>query len=160
MSINAEDRWAVAELLARYAELMDRGDFAGVGELLAHASVATEDGTVVAVGSDQIRALYESTTRRHDDGTPRTAHVITNVIVDEIPDGSGELSVRSRFSVFQGTDRLRLQPVVVGRYVDRIRRIDGEWRFVARTMVPEHWGDVAEHLTFDPSGPTSPSPSS
>ena len=151
MSITADDRWAAAELLARYAELMDSGDFAAVGDLLAHASVATEDGTVVATGADQIRSLYESTTRRHGDGTPLTAHVITNVIVDEVPGDPDEIAVRSRFTVLQGTDRLGLQPVVVGRYDDRIRRIDGDWCFVHRTMIPERWGDVSEHLTFTPT---------
>ena len=42
------------------------------------------------------------------------------------------------------------QPIVVGRYVDRVARVDGEWRFVRRRMIPEHWGDVAQHLTFSP----------
>lgn len=62
MSITADDRWAAAELLARYAELMDRGDFAAVGDLLAHASVATEDGTVVATGPTR---SARCTSRRH-----------------------------------------------------------------------------------------------
>jgi ketosteroid isomerase-like protein len=150
MTVAAEDRWAAAELLARYAERMDAGDFAGVGELLADAVVTDADGNVVATGAAQVQALYEATTRRFDDGTPHSAHVITNVIVDAAPDD--ELEVRSRFTVLQGTERLGLQPVVVGRYVDHLRRIDGEWRFVRRRMVPERWGDVGDHLTFDPRG--------
>ena len=60
------------------------------------------------------------------------------------------LEVRSPFTVLQGTDRLGLQPIVVGRYVDRPRRIDDRWRFVHRTMIPERWGDTGDHLSFDP----------
>lgn len=168
------DRWAAAELLARYAELMDAGDFAGVGELLSDGEVTDADGNVIAVGAAAVQALYEATTRRYEDGTPHSAHVITNVIVEAVrhddpvpdnpvpdnpvPDGADsdaaghELEVRSRFTVLQGTERLGLQPVVVGRYVDRLRRIDGRWRFVRRRMVPERWGDVGDHLTFDPRG--------
>lgn len=159
--ITPDDRWAAAELLARYAELMDAGDFAGVGALLSDAELATADGTVVATGAGEIQALYEATTRRFDDGTPHSAHVITNVIVEPVgpeadehaddgPDAGAEIEVRSRFTVLQGTERLGLQPVVVGRYVDRMRRIEGRWRFVRRTMIPERWGDTGDHLTFDP----------
>ena len=37
----------------------------------------------------------ESVTRRHGGGTPLTAHVITNVIVDEVPGDPDEMLVRS-----------------------------------------------------------------
>jgi 3-phenylpropionate/cinnamic acid dioxygenase small subunit len=148
VSFDAGDRLAVAELLARYAEAMDAGDFAAVGALLQHATIADQDGNPIAQGAEQVEALYTSTTRRHDDGTPRTAHVITNVIVD--PDGEDRAEVRSRFTVLQATETLALQPVVVGRYVDAVERRDGTWCFVHRRMIPEAWGDVGEHLTFQP----------
>jgi 3-phenylpropionate/cinnamic acid dioxygenase small subunit len=145
---SAHDRALAVELLARYAEAIDAGDFAGVGALLAEAELLDEHGNRIAAGAEQIQALYEATTLRHADGTPMTAHVITNTIVDVV--SADELELRSRFVVFQGTDTLALQPVVVGRYVDRVaRRADG-WCFVRRTMVPERWGDVSEHLSFDP----------
>lgn len=150
MSFDAGDRLAVAELLARYAEAMDAGDFPAVGALLQHATIADQDGNEVARGAVQIEALYAATTRRHEDGTPRTAHVITNVIVE--PDGDDRAEVRSRFTVLQATATLPLQPVVVGRYVDTVERRDGGWCFVHRRMIPESWGDVRQHLTFDPRG--------
>jgi hypothetical protein len=142
---------AAAELLARYAEAIDAGDFAGIGELLGDAVLEDGDGNEIVSGAAGIEALYVATTRRHEDGTPRTAHVITNVIVEAVEGSPDELEMRSRFTVFQGTERLGLQPIVVGRYVDRVARNgDGTWRFVRRRMIPERWGDVAEHLTFDP----------
>ena len=150
MSVDAGDRLAIAELLARYAEAVDAGDFAAVGALLRHATLEDQDGHEIAHGAEAIEALYASTTRRHQDGTPRTAHVITNVIVES--DGDGRARVRSRFTVLQATDALPLQPVVVGRYEDSVERRDGEWWFVRRRMIPESWGDVREHLTFDPRG--------
>jgi hypothetical protein len=142
------DRALVVELLARYAEAIDAGDFPAVGELLAHATLSDAEGNPVATGRDEITALYEATTRRHPDGTPRTAHVITNVIVE--PVGPDAVEMRSRFTVFQATASVPLQPVVVGRYRDRVERVGGQWRFVQRQMVPEHWGDVSDHLRFDP----------
>ena len=154
-SVDPSDRLEAAELLARYAEAMDAGDFVAVGALLADAVVQDSHGRAVAVGAEAVEALYAGTTRRHRDGTPGTAHVITNVIVERVKPDDGadqndELEMRSRFTVLQGTVRLGLQPIVVGRYVDRLRRVDGSWRFVNRRMIPERWGDVADHLTFDP----------
>ena len=147
-AVTTEDRAAAAELLARYAELIDAGDFDGVGELLGDAVLRDADGTPVATGPDEIAALYVATTRRHADGTPLTAHVITNVIVEHV--GPDELEVRSRFTVLQCTDTLALQPIVAGRYVDRLTKSQQGWRFADRTMIPQFWGDVSQHLTFDP----------
>ena len=146
--VDPHDRALAVELLARYAEAIDAGDFAGVGALLGDAELQDADGHRIASGPDEIEALYTATTLRHGDGTPMTAHVITNAIVDAV--GADELEVRSRFVVFQGTDSLALQPVVVGRYVDRVVRSGAGWRFLSRRMMPERWGDVSQHLSFDP----------
>ncbi|MFN8052196.1 MAG: nuclear transport factor 2 family protein [Acidimicrobiales bacterium] len=149
MNVDPADRALAAELLARYAEHIDAGDFAAVGRLLADAVLEDAAGNRVAAGAEEIEALFVATTRRHADGTPLTAHVITNVIVEAV--GVDELEMRSRFTVFQATPTFPLAPVVVGRYVDRVARRDGAWRFVRRRMIPERWGDVGEHLTFDPT---------
>lgn len=147
-AVGARDRLLIAELLARYAEAIDAGDFAAVGELCSHAVLEDRAGRRIAEGAEQVTALYEATTLRHADGTPRTAHVITNVVID--PVGPDEVEMRSRFTVLQATESLPLQPIVVGRYVDRVARIDGTWRFTRRRLVLEHWGDVRAHLAFDP----------
>lgn len=146
--VDPHDRALAAELLARYAEAIDAGDFDAVGALLADAVIVDEAGNAIASGADAVAALYAATTRRHADGTPGTAHVITNVIIEAV--GPDELEMRSRFTVFQATATLPLQPVVVGRYVDRVGRSGEGWRFLGRRMIPERWGDVSEHLTFDP----------
>jgi 3-phenylpropionate/cinnamic acid dioxygenase small subunit len=147
-TVDPADRAEAAELLARYAEAIDAGDFDAVGDLLSDAVMEDGSGMRIASGRDEVVAIYAGTTLRHDDGTPLTAHVITNVIVDGI--GPDELEMRSRFTVFQATPSLPLQPVVVGRYVDTVRRIDGTWRFTKRVMAPQAWGDVSQHLSFDP----------
>ncbi|MHB1137355.1 MAG: nuclear transport factor 2 family protein [Microthrixaceae bacterium] len=146
--VDPADRAEAAELLARYAEAIDAGDFDAVGDLLDDAVLEDADGSPIAAGRDQIAALYAATTLRYDDGTPLTAHVITNVIVDAR--GPDELEMRSRFTVLQATPELPLQPIVVGRYVDTLRRLDGRWRFTRRVMAPQAWGDVSQHLGFDP----------
>jgi 3-phenylpropionate/cinnamic acid dioxygenase small subunit len=152
--VDPADRSAAAELLARYAELIDDGDFDGLGELFGDAVIEAPDGTVIATGAEEVAALYRATTRLHGDGTPGTAHLVTNVIVDVVPGDPGRLRVRSRFCVLQAVDGFPLQPVVVGRYVDVIVRDALVWRFERRRMVPERWGDTSAHLTWDPRGGT------
>src|SRR5665213_419225 len=96
------DRPAIAELIYRYAELIDEGDFSGLGELLAGAVVTFEGNDREYRGADQIRRLYEHSTRRYPDGTPLTKHVMTNVIVTR-GTGSSEdgADSRSYYTVFQ-----------------------------------------------------------
>lgn len=142
-----------AQLLFRYAELVDDGDLAGVGRLLAGAVVVLPDGTEVARGADAVTRLYEATTRRHADGTPRTQHVVTNVIVEPLAgQGEGErYQVRARFTVLQATDELPLQVVAAGRYRDVVARGDGgRLAIVEHGMDLTHTGDLSAHLRIDP----------
>ena len=94
-------------------------------------------------------ALYEATTLRYEDGTPRTKHLTTNVIV-EIDDGGASASARSYFTVLQAVPgHLALQPVVAGRYRDRFERAEGGWRFSGRHIVVDLVGDVSQHLRIE-----------
>jgi hypothetical protein len=139
-------RTGAEELLARYAELIDDGDFAGIGQLLAEAEITVEDGTVVARGAHAIESFYGRFTRRYADGTPQSQHQITNVIVE--PEGQpGRYIARSVFVVFQATADLRLQPIITGRYRDVLQaRPDGSLAFVERRMMPRLTGDLSQHL--------------
>jgi len=140
------DRAEIEALIFEYARRIDDGDFDGVGELFAHGSVTTLDGTVLAEGAEAVAALYASTTRRFEDGTPRSHHVTTNVVVR--PDGD-EATAQSYFTVFQATEGVPLQPIVTGRYEDRFERVDGAWRFARRAMDLRLVGDVSRHLLID-----------
>ena len=105
------DHIAVANLLYRYAELVDLGDFVGVGELLAHATITVEGIDYVQEGAAVITAVLEGWTRRYDDGTPRTRHVLTNPIIEVDPD-AGTATIRSSFTVLQQVDDLTCSTLV------------------------------------------------
>ncbi|MDI2125083.1 nuclear transport factor 2 family protein [Yinghuangia seranimata] len=139
---------AVPNLIALYAEAIDAGDFEAVADLLADCTITTEGTDTQVTGRDAVLALYETWTRRYDDGTPRTKHVTTNLILD-IDDYSGEASARSYFTVLQSTPDLPLQPIITGRYRDTFtRNPDGAWRFTTRHMTTEHTGDLTHHLNL------------
>jgi 3-phenylpropionate/cinnamic acid dioxygenase small subunit len=139
---------AITTLLYRYAEYMDAADFDAVGELFGEAVLTNEGVDGEVRGGEAIARLYRRTNRVHDDGTLRTRHVTTNVIVD-IKEEAGVASARSAFLVLQQTPSLPLQPVVTGRYHDRFARREGAWQFAQRHIIVDHIGEVREHLAFD-----------
>lgn len=143
------DHEEISALLFAYAERIDAGDFGGVADLLAHAEVTFEGFDAARRGRTEVLALYEEGTRRHEDGTPRTKHVTTNVVVEVAADGS-TAAARSYFTVLQAVPgELALQPVVAGRYHDRFERAEGRWRFTGRHMLVDLVGDLSHHLRFD-----------
>ena len=145
-----ESHHAITTLMYRYAECVDTADFDGLSTLFAHgrirSSAAAEPGS--GMTGAEVGRFYAATNRVHEDGTLRTRHVATNMIVD-IDEASDTASVRSYYVVFQATGKLPFQAIVGGRYEDRFARVDGEWHFEDRLIHVDQIGDMSEHLTFD-----------
>jgi 3-phenylpropionate/cinnamic acid dioxygenase small subunit len=139
---------AIENLVFRYAELIDAGDFEGVASLMAGAVLGAvgQDGGVA--GPEEVAKLFHATTLRHEDGTPRTKHVTTNLIVD-VDEAAGTAAARSYFTVFQAVAGLPLQPIVAGRYHDRFVCHGGAWEFSERRFAVDLVGDVSRHLAGD-----------
>jgi 3-phenylpropionate/cinnamic acid dioxygenase small subunit len=140
MAVTAEV--AIANLLYRYAECVDAGDFDGVSELFAEGDYFMRGGTElrgVQVG-DAMRNIVITY-----DGSPRTRHVMTNPII-EIADDSVSATVRSSFTVFQTVEGFPLQPIIIGGYHDRFACVDGEWRFAQRRIHVDLVGDTSHHI--------------
>ena len=138
---------AIENLVGRYAELIDGGDFDGVADLLAEATVGAIGSDDALRGRDEVASLFHATTMRHGDGTPLTKHVTTNLIV-EVDEATATAAARSYFVVFQAVPgQLPLQPIVAGRYHDRFERHDDRWRFSERRFAVDLVGDVSRHLT-------------
>ena len=136
---------AITNLLYRYAELMDAGELEGAAALFARARITTGGGEVVE-GSAPMLALWRAHIRIHDDGTPRTKHVITNPIV-EVDEDAGTATCRSYYTVFQATPDLPLQAICAGRYHDAFTYVDGQWHFSGRDYsLLDLVGDLNQHL--------------
>lgn len=133
----------ITELLYRYAELIDAGDFDGVGALLGRGNF------MGVAGPAAIAELFAATTRRFPEhgNRPRTRHLVLNPIVDIDADSA---RARSTFVVVQQTVTVALQPIVVGRYADTFARDEHGWYFTERTVDVEMIGDISDHLMIDP----------
>jgi 3-phenylpropionate/cinnamic acid dioxygenase small subunit len=146
----SSDKLEITELLYRYAELIDAGDFDGVGRLLARSTFGGPASGSVS-GADNIAKLFAMTTRRYAEhgNTPRTRHLVLNPIVELRGDGTA--ATRSTFCVMQDTETVSIQPIVVGRYHDAFARDDEGWFFTERKVEIQMIGDVSAHLMVDPS---------
>jgi len=134
---------AIEALIMTYAELMDHADFAGLGALLANSAFGGGAGHVT--GSRAIQELFEDMVIVYGDGTPRSKHVTSNVVI-EIDELAGSATSRSYFTVLQALPGVALQPVAAGRYHDRFEAVEGAWRFSERNVLLDLVGDVSRHL--------------
>ena len=148
-----EDWHAINMLLTTYAELVDAARFADVGAMFEHATYRVEHADTMQVssceGSTEVQAFCEQT-RVYPDGTPRTKHVVSNVIIEIDGDRA---TARSYVTVFQQTDVLPLQPIASGRYIDRFERAAGRWRFADRLISGFLLGDRSQHVTWHEDTP-------
>jgi hypothetical protein len=140
----AGGRAAVARLIFDYAERIDAGDLAGVAALFEHATYRSLRGGSYR-GSAAVLEVLQRVVILHADGTPRTKHLTTNLVID-VDEAAGTATARSYFTVLQATDALALQPIVAGRYHDRFVRDAGRWRFEDRLIFMDLVGEMREHL--------------
>lgn len=133
---------AIANLVYRYAELIDAGDFERAAALFNHARIR--------IGADEIGAgevldLWRGSIIVYEDGTPRTKHVITNPII-EVDECAGQGTCRSYYTVMQQVGDGPLEAVICGRYHDTFECHAGEWRFSYRDYsLHDLLGDMSRH---------------
>ncbi|MFM7737695.1 MAG: nuclear transport factor 2 family protein [Alphaproteobacteria bacterium] len=136
---------AITRLVFEYAERLDAGDLPGVADLFEHAVWRSDRRPDARVGRAEILEMMRATVLLHEDGTPSTRHVTTNLVVDVEPDRT-QAAARSYFTVFQARPGLPLQAIVAGGYRDRFRRREGRWEFSEREVRVTLVGDLRFHL--------------
>lgn len=132
----------VRNLLGRYCESMDAGDWDAVGELFGAGALLDGQGNEIARGAEAVADLYAGMVRLHD-GSPRTRHLTTNPVIDV---NGGAAGCRSSFVVLQQLPGKPLVPVAAGRYVDRFAVRESDWRFTSRSFLLDQTGDLSGHL--------------
>lgn len=142
----------ILNLIAQYTHYLDKAQFDKVGELFSNGKIIAPGN--IMEGRETITSQLSRNLQVYADGTPRTAHVTTNTVL-EIQEGQDRATAVSYLTIFQeDSDRgLSLQPIAVGRYHDTFKRIDNEWQFSVRELIITLAGDLSHHAapnTIDP----------
>jgi SnoaL-like domain len=74
---------AIHRLLASYVHYVDERKFAAVAELLQHAEFDVVGKSV----SSREQIHHEAAVKRHADGSPRTWHTLSKILIDIDPSG-------------------------------------------------------------------------
>lgn len=145
----SDARHEISKLIFTCDQRNDAGDFDGVGELFAHASIGVSGmGDVVCTGAKETADQFRRVTRVYPEGGARTHHVSTNLII-EVDEEAGTATCQSHYVMYQQTDELPLQPIDAGRNNDEFERVDGTWRWTRRHITVLLHGDLSHHLVQD-----------
>ena len=142
---------AINRLIATYAHYLDDGKFSEIADLMSHSTFDVLDQ--LATGRDEVKAFLMKGVQLHGDGTPRTWHSLSNILIDIEPSGDRASSI-SYFTVHQELEGFALQPICTGRYHDTFECHEGEWRFATRAVKPRLFGELRFHVV----GPDNANP--
>jgi len=153
--IDGIDYFLIQNLLHRYSDAVDRGDFEVVGEMFLHAEVyfPGDEEPSIRRGTGGFGPQLREWTRVYPEtGNPQTRHLCTNPIIDF--DDSTHAHCQSYYTVLQAAEGFPLQVVITGTYHDRFEKVDDEWRFCERRELVGQTGDLSAHLLQRFEGPT------
>jgi 3-phenylpropionate/cinnamic acid dioxygenase small subunit len=139
-----DDVQAIKNIVCSYAEFLDLGDFDALSQLFTRAIVRTHDSAQELRGADAVKQLIQGSVQLYD-GVPSTRHVVTNLIV-EIADDGRSATARSYYTAFQSRPELALQPILAGRWHDRLQRDGSGWHIVERVIHTDLMGDLRFHI--------------
>ena len=129
MFLTIEDRIVIQELYAEYNFAIDDGradDFAACFTADGVLDVGYGDPTT---GTEALAAFAAATNQL----MPGMRHQVTNLVLE----GRGDDATgRAYLYTYRATAEGH-QVILTGRYVDTLRKVEGLWRFVERTMVPD-----------------------
>ena len=154
--MEASDHIAIEKLVNRYPYYLDAGMYDELGELFAHADVYVGPNLVVSKDGPAVGALWRDSVKIYPNGTPRTRHLIVNLLVDD--DGPDRARAHSSVLVVQDPRGGELKLLTAGDYLDTFEKVDGQWRFAERRVGNDLTGDLSDHTTvpMEPGGDLRP----
>lgn len=129
MNSNLEDKFAIEELIARYNQSLDRGDYATWVACWSDDAVLDGIGKLLT-GKAQIQAFadqYEGSTRSKINGLK---HYTVNIL-SEI---EGDRATSSSYLQLVNTTNKGVKIIFTGRYEDDLKRVNGQWQFAKRKL--------------------------
>ena len=139
-----DDVQAITKVVVSYVELLDRGDLEGLANVFARATVRVHGSADELRGAKAYKEFIEQGVQFYD-GVPSTKHLVSNLIV-EVDDERRTATARSYYTAFQTHPELPLQPILAGRFHDRLERDGDDWHIVDREIYADLIGDLRFHV--------------
>lgn len=127
MQLSTDDRTAIQDLISRYNMAHDTDDVEG------WINTFTQDATFVTTsssreGHEQLRQFFLEGGER----LPNVRHITYNSVFESIEGETNRVRMRSDLLVFRAEEPPVL--VLTRRYLDTLRRDQGDWRFERREI--------------------------
>ena len=129
MTTTLEDKFAIEELIARYNQSLDSGDYEAW--LACWADDAVFDGLgKVLTGIQAIRGFADG----YEVGYRQRLHALKHFTINILSQIDGNRTTSSSYVQLTTTSDKGVRVVLTGRYEDDVKRIDGRWRFARRKL--------------------------
>ena len=150
----AQARFAVEDIVYRYAEALDTGDLESMAALFAKGEVLLPDGKTLD-GPQEVLDHYRELIHFYSAKgkkkpykrlvtTPMTRHVTTNIRC-EVDNDVRTVAAFSYFTLYQ-QNKDKIELIAGGRYEDHFARDLAGWHITSRTFHIDQRGDMSRHL--------------
>lgn len=137
--ITTEDRLAIGELVAKFCHYSDYGDWEKLAGLYTPDIVTEMDGIPFGYEGIEQQVAHARESDRRTGGANR--HYCYNLFVEVADDGGADVNYMF-MNVNAGKESLQAAIVVTGRHVDRVVKVDGEWKFRRRRVIFDQTFDL------------------
>ena len=124
-----EDKFAIEELIARYNQSLDSGDYPTWVACWADDAILDGIGKLLT-GKPQIQAFadqYEGSTRSKINGLKHyTVNILSHI--------DGDAAKSSSYLQLVNTTDKGVKIIFTGRYEDDLKRVGGQWQFARRKL--------------------------
>ena len=124
-----EDKFAIGDLISRYNQSLDGGDYPTWVDCWAGDAVLDGMGSYL-VGRQQIQGFADAYEGKYRSKLNALKHYTVNIL--SVIDGDNATSSSYLQLVNTGSKGVVIR--LTGRYEDKLRRVNGQWKFVQRKL--------------------------
>lgn len=132
--IDLLEKKRIEELIYSYCIVGDRSDVAGL-RALYHPDARDDHGTAANGPAENFLSLIEEAAAQRRFG--KISHNITNIVIRRDGNYAEAVSYVIAFHMLKDEAGAPFDYLFVGRYLDRVEKRDGEWKFLHRRVVSD-----------------------